>query len=98
MAAGETRTVEEPVLAHEAYDRDVRLLVPDDDVTAPELSIVIPALDEEITIGDFVTWCRQGLESAGVVGEVLIVDSSTDRTAAIALDRGARVLKAPRRG
>lgn len=32
------------------------------------------------------------------MGEVLIVDSSTDRTAEIALAGGARVLKAPKRG
>jgi glycosyltransferase involved in cell wall biosynthesis len=98
MAAGETRTVEDPVLGHESFDRDVRLLIPDDDVAQPELSIVIPALDEEITVGEFVTWCRQGLRSVGVVGEVLIVDSSSDRTAEIALAHGARVLKTPRRG
>src|SRR5207247_7838296 len=35
---------------------------------------------------------------AGVSGEVLIVDSSQDRTAELALARGARVLKTPRRG
>lgn len=98
MAAGETGTAEVPALVHESNDREVQLLVPDDDVAEPELSIVIPALNEEITVGDFVTWCRQGLDSAGVVGEVLIVDSSTDRTAEIALENGARVLRTPRRG
>ena len=77
---------------------DVRLRVPADDVADPELSIVIPALDEELTIGEFVDWCREGLEKAGVAGEILIVDSSDDRTAEIALERGARVLAAPKRG
>ena len=43
---------------------DVRLLVPEDDVAQPELSIVIPALDEELTVGDFVDWCREGLAEA----------------------------------
>ena len=64
----------------------------------PEASIVIPAVNEELTISDFVDWCMQGLAEAGVQGEVLIVDSSTDRTAQIALERGARVLKTPKRG
>lgn len=82
----------------EAEDGDVRLLVPAGDVKAPELSIVIPALDEELTVGDFVDWCKQGLGDAGVAGEVLIVDSSADRTGEIALAHGARVLKTPRRG
>ena len=81
-----------------AADADVRLQVPPDDVTDPELSIVIPALDEELTIGDFVDWCHEGLRKAGVAGEILIVDSSSDRTAEIALSRGARVLSSPKRG
>ena len=98
MAVGETRTVDDPPLEHDSLDRDIQLLVPEDDVAEPELSIVIPALDEEITVGEFVDWCRQGLAAAGVAGEVIIVDSSSDRTAGIALERGARVLKTPRRG
>jgi glycosyltransferase involved in cell wall biosynthesis len=77
---------------------DVRLMVPSDDVADPELSIVIPALDEELTIGEFVEWCREGLRKAGVVGEILIVDSSSDQTAEIALSKGARVLATPKRG
>lgn len=79
-------------------DGQLRLLVPPDDVAQPEVSIVIPAVNEEITVGDFVAWCQEGLRAAGVVGEILIVDSSTDRTAEIALAGGARVLKAPKRG
>ena len=63
-----------------AADPDVELLLPDRDVAEPELSIVIPALNEELTIADFVAWCHEGLEAAGVVGEILIVDSGSDRT------------------
>jgi glycosyltransferase involved in cell wall biosynthesis len=77
---------------------DLHLLVPEEDVVAPELSIVVPALDEELTIGEFVSWCKKGIERTGVCAEILIVDSSTDRTAEIALAGGARVLKTPRRG
>lgn len=77
---------------------DVFLEVPRDDVCDPEVSIVIPALNEEITIGDFLDWCQLGLSEAGIVGEVLIVDSSTDRTAEMALRHGARVLRTPKRG
>ncbi len=43
-------------------------------------------------------WCRQGLADAGVQGEILIVDSSTDRTPELALAAGARVLRVPKRG
>ena len=44
------------------------LLIPDEDESDPELSIVIPALNEELTISDFVAWCREGLAEAGVRG------------------------------
>jgi glycosyltransferase involved in cell wall biosynthesis len=77
---------------------DTYLLVPEHDVEAPVLSIVVPAKDESLTIGEFVRWCIDGLEASGVVGEVLIVDSSSDGTAEIALEAGARVLKTPSRG
>lgn len=79
-------------------DSEVRLLVPAGDVADPELSIVIPALNEEVTIGGFVDWCREGLRQADVRGEILIVDSSKDATAEIAVAHGARVLKTPKRG
>lgn len=74
------------------------LLVPANDVAAPELSIVVPALNERLTIGEFIDWCNEGLAKAGVVGEILIIDSSSDDTAEIALAHGARVLRSPKRG
>lgn len=79
-------------------DPDVTLLVPEDDVSDPEVSIVVPALNEEITIETFVAWCHEGLRAAGVVGEILIVDSSTDSTPEKAVAAGARVLRCPKRG
>jgi glycosyltransferase involved in cell wall biosynthesis len=62
------------------------------------VSIVVPALNEEGTIREFVDWCWEGLSRAGVEGEVIIVDSSSDRTAEIAVSRGARVIKTPKNG
>jgi glycosyltransferase involved in cell wall biosynthesis len=81
-----------------AVHAEIELFVPDDDVAEPDLSIVIPALNEELTITDFVAWCRQGLRDAGVQGEILIIDSSTDRTPELARAAGARVLRVPKRG
>jgi hypothetical protein len=75
-----------------------RLLVPEDDVADPEISIVIPALNEELTISEFVAWCQEGLAKAHARGEILIVDSSADSTAEKALAGGARVLVTPKRG
>lgn len=63
-----------------------------------ELTIVVPALNEEITVGEFVVWCHEGVQRAGVTGQILIVDSSTDRTPEIALAGGAEVLRVPKRG
>jgi glycosyltransferase involved in cell wall biosynthesis len=81
-----------------ARDPDCFLSLPVDDVASPEVTILIPAMNEELTIADFVAWCHEGLREAGAVGEVLIVDSSSDRTAELALAGGARVLKTPKRG
>jgi glycosyltransferase involved in cell wall biosynthesis len=77
---------------------ETELLVPARDVEAPVLSIVVPALNEQLTIADFIAWCREGLSSVDISGEILIIDSSTDRTAEIALAAGARVLRTPKRG
>ena len=75
------------------------LLLPDNEPQeTPELSIVIPALNEEITISEFVAWCQKGIQDAGIAGEILIIDSSTDHTAELALSGGARVLKTPKQG
>ena len=79
-------------------DAEARLLIPANDVALPELSIVIPAMNEEAVIGPFMDWCNEGIAKAQVAAEVLIVDSSSDRTAAIALEKGARVLRTPARG
>ncbi|MEO8844757.1 MAG: glycosyltransferase family 2 protein [Kofleriaceae bacterium] len=85
-------------MADVVADPEIQLSIPTDDVANPEFSIVIPALNEQLTIGDFIDWCKEGLAKAGAVGEILIVDSSTDRTKEIALSKGARVLSSPKRG
>jgi glycosyltransferase involved in cell wall biosynthesis len=77
---------------------EIDLYIPPDDVADPLLSIVIPALNEELNISEFIRWCKEGLEAAAIAGEILIVDSSTDRTAELALAAGARILKTPKRG
>jgi len=74
------------------------LLLPEHDEADPLVSLVVPALDEQLNITEFVGWCHEGLKAAGVAGEVLIVDSSSDDTAALARAAGARVLRVPRRG
>lgn len=77
---------------------EVNLLVPEVDELDPEVTIVIPAVNEELTIAEFVAWCQEGLQKAEVRGEILIVDSSTDRTPQLAQAAGARVLRTEKRG
>jgi glycosyltransferase involved in cell wall biosynthesis len=74
------------------------LVPPGTDLGPVDLSIVVPALNEEITVGEFVDWCKEGLERAGVRGQILIVDSSTDLTPEIVLAHGGEVLRTPKRG
>ena len=77
---------------------DVSLLIPENDQEDPIITVLVPALNEQLTIEEFVEWCHEGISKSGLSGEVLIVDSSTDETPALALAAGARVLKTPKRG
>src|SRR5438552_6012032 len=78
---------------------EVEHLIPPGTGLGPvDLSIVVPSLNEEITVGEFVDWCKEGLARAGVRGQILIVDSSTDRTPEIVLAHGGEVLRTPKRG
>ncbi|MGX5656709.1 glucosyl-3-phosphoglycerate synthase [Geodermatophilus nigrescens] len=58
------------------------------------VSVVLPALDEEPTVGTIVGTIRRALvEEAPLVDEVVVVDSgSVDRTAAVAAEAGATVV------
>jgi glucosyl-3-phosphoglycerate synthase len=58
------------------------------------VSVVIPARDEQATVGTIVTTIRQALvDRTGLVDEIIVVDSrSTDATAEVAAAAGARVV------
>jgi glucosyl-3-phosphoglycerate synthase len=60
------------------------------------VAVVLPARDEEATVGQIVSTIRQDLvDSVGLVDDVVVIDSrSTDRTAAVARRAGARVFHA----
>jgi glycosyltransferase involved in cell wall biosynthesis len=68
------------------------------DEKAPELTILVPTLNEEITVERFLDWCREGIDHARVAAEIILVDSSTDSTPEKATAKGARVIKASHRG
>ncbi len=57
------------------------------------VSVVLPALDEEATVGPIVAAIRRVLLATGLVDELVVLDSgSTDRTAAVAAAAGAHVV------
>ena len=65
----------------------------------PYVSIVMPCLNEEQTVAICVRKARGWLESAGLQGEVIVVDNgSTDRSVELAEEAGARVVHERRRG
>lgn len=64
-----------------------------------DVSIVMPCLNEEATLGASLRKAREGLARLGVRGEVIVADNgSTDRSIAIAESEGARVVHVSRRG
>ncbi|MEJ2740150.1 MAG: glycosyltransferase family 2 protein, partial [Dehalococcoidia bacterium] len=65
-----------------------------------KISVVIPALNEETAIEQTIKGVPESeLNKMGYDVEILIVDNgSTDRTAEISINAGARVIYEPRRG
>jgi glycosyltransferase involved in cell wall biosynthesis len=65
----------------------------------PELSVVIPCLDEAASIEKVVRRAVETMEAAGIEGEVVVADNgSTDGSAELAREAGARVVTEARRG
>jgi glycosyltransferase involved in cell wall biosynthesis len=64
-----------------------------------ELSVVMPCLNEERTVGVCVRKAVETMRREAIVGEVVIVDNgSTDRSVEIARAEGARVVAEARKG
>jgi glycosyltransferase involved in cell wall biosynthesis len=70
-----------------------------DDALAPELSVVMPCLNEARTLGICIRKAQESFERIGISGEVVVADNgSTDGSQRIAEELGARVVPVERRG
>jgi len=68
-------------------------------VETPEISVVIPCLDEEDAVGAVVDQAWEGIRRSGRPGEVIVVDNaSTDSSAEVASRHGAIVVREGRPG
>jgi glycosyltransferase involved in cell wall biosynthesis len=63
-----------------------------------DVTVLIPTKNEEITISGFLDWCQIGFRNANIKGEIVLMDSSTDRTPQIALSKGAKVVNVDEKG
>jgi glycosyltransferase involved in cell wall biosynthesis len=64
-----------------------------------ELSVVMPCLNESLTVGKCIKKARETMELLGIRGEVIIADNgSTDGSQEIAMNLGARVVPVRTRG
>jgi glycosyl transferase family 2 len=65
----------------------------------PEISVVIPCLNEQNAVGSVVDDAWEGIEASGRPGEVIVVDNaSTDDSARVAAEHGATVAREERPG
>jgi glycosyltransferase involved in cell wall biosynthesis len=68
-------------------------------VERPEISVVMPCLNEEDAVGAVVDQAWQGIRRSGRSGEVIVVDNaSSDRSAEVAAEHGATVVREERPG
>ncbi len=66
---------------------------------SPQISVIIPCLNEQEAVGKVVDQAFEGIRRSGRSGEVLVVDNaSTDASAEVAAASGAIVVPEPRRG
>ncbi|MFB6105982.1 MAG: glycosyltransferase family 2 protein [Halobacteriaceae archaeon] len=73
-------------------------LVPRDSETPPVVSLVLPTKNEAAGVGECIRRAKAVFAQAGVPGEIIVSDSSTDRTPAIATELGAHVVHPDRPG
>ncbi len=61
-------------------------------MSQPLVSVIIPCMNEEKTIGRCIQKARAAFEKEGLEGEIIVSDNSTDRSREIAGNMGAKVV------
>ena len=64
----------------------------------PQISVVMPSYNEEKTIGKCIGEIKEIFKKNNIKGEIIVSDSSTDRTAEIAESLGARIVHPVKKG
>ncbi len=72
---------------------------PEPDNPIKGISVVIPCLNEEASVGQVIELARKGIAKLGLAEDIVVVDNgSSDRSAQIAREHGARVVAEPHPG
>jgi glycosyltransferase involved in cell wall biosynthesis len=100
QADGMTNEASLPLGGAQGVAREVAVSrAPDPEGQEVVVSVVMPCLNEEKTIGICITKALEGIRKTGLPGEVVVADNgSTDRSVEIATELGARVIHQPLRG
>lgn len=90
-------SIERPRSDEDTPFGDGLLVTPESDIE-PVISFVLPTKDEEDGIQECMDRIRHALRDLNLPGEIIVSDSSTDRTPEIARQNGARVVRPDRDG
>ncbi|WP_276253314.1 glycosyltransferase family 2 protein [Halomontanus rarus] len=85
-------TLEQDGIESEHREAD-HLLLGRDSEQEPAISIVMPTLNEEDGVGECIDRAKTAIEKLGVTAEIILSDSSSDRTPEIGREMGAIVVE-----
>jgi glycosyltransferase involved in cell wall biosynthesis len=67
-------------------------------MSSPLVSVIIPCMNEEKTIGEVIRKANSTFEKEGIDGEIIVSDNSTDNSRKIAEESGARIVIPQKKG
>jgi len=83
----------------DSRSEDAATEIPAGEAAPPELSIVMPCLNEASTLGGCIEKAQRGLREINILGEIIVADNgSTDGSQTIAARMGARVIHVEAKG